>query len=167
MSDMNQDLIRAFHEDHAVLGGGFGNLAAALRAGNLGEAVKLARAINEKAGAHIAFEEDDFYPQLRKLLGEPEIDEFYLEHQSGFEVVRQLMSLKEGEAIRPAVARDLLSEAERMEQHIADCGELFQAMASLSAEAQTELLKRLYYWRAQRPSWQEVVEGRERSANAP
>jgi hypothetical protein len=54
-----------------------------------------------------------------------------------------------------------------MEQHIADCGELFQAMASLSAEAQAELLKRLYYWRAQTPSWQEVVERRERSANAP
>jgi hypothetical protein len=167
MSDMNQDLIWAFHEDHAVLGGGFGNLAAALRAGNAAKASKLACAINEKAGAHIAFEEDNFYPQLRKLLGEPEIDEFYLEHQIGFEVIRQLMSLKEGEAISPAVRRDLLSGAERMEQHIADCGELFQAMASLSAEAQAELLKRLYYWRAQTPSWQEVVERRERSANAP
>lgn len=155
--NISRELLHDFRQDHAVIGGGFGNLSAALRAGDMDKAVNFAQAMNLKAGAHIAFEEKDFYPKLVELLGEKQVDRLYREHLVGFEVIQELIGKPDKKHLQPETIRRLLGDAERMEQHIAECHDLFQAMARLSTEEQSKLLERLRYWQEENPTWQDVV----------
>jgi len=64
MTQIKQQLFNAFREDHAVLGGSLNELGERLRATDV-EGAKLAvEHVSKVAGAHIAFEEHDFYPAL-------------------------------------------------------------------------------------------------------
>ncbi len=55
-------LLEAFQQDHVMLGRGFNELSCCLRAGDPAGACAAARRLYEEAGAHIGFEEEDFYP---------------------------------------------------------------------------------------------------------
>lgn len=147
------ELFAAFREDHAVLGRGFFDLAQSLRANDLEQARAVAVQLDRAAGAHIAFEEENFYPALRTLFGAGETQRMYDEHRLGLGVVQTLCELPQQNELPEDQRRQLLRDAEVMAQHIADCGALFETMGRLPPEQQTALLHELQDWRQKNPRW--------------
>lgn len=145
-------LFRAFQEDHAVLGKGFYELSACLRGKDLPGARRVAARLNREAGAHIAFEEACFYPALARVSGY-ETGRLYDEHGEGLYVVRTLLEMSDTDDINDEMRQDLLANAEAMEEHIAECGDLFEAIAKMSAAEQQSLYEELVSWREKHPTW--------------
>ncbi len=147
------DLFAAFREDHAVLGRGFFDLAQSLRANDLEQARAAAAPLDRAAGAHIAFEEENFYPALPAFLDADELQRMYDEHRVGPGVVRTLCALHQQGQLAEGQRRQLLQNAEVMAQHIADCGALFETMGRLPPEQQSALFCELQDWRQKSPRW--------------
>ncbi len=154
------ELLRAFREDHAVLGRGFHRISTALRAGGGAEACAAAAEVDREAGAHIAFEERHFYPALVPLLGEGRVAGLLEEHAEGLAVVRALGSLSTAAALPEERRRDLLRASEAMEAHIAECGELFEAIGRIPEAEQAALLDQLLRLRAEHPAWTDLPDRR-------
>lgn len=153
MAEENADLFNAFAEDHAFLGKMFHGLSQALRSGDAEAARQLAARLDRDAGAHIAFEEENFYPTLAGLVGENEVETMLHEHQEGLGVVQLLCDIAPGGGLSDNQRTQMLRKSEAMESHIAECGNLFEAMGRLTAVEQEELHEALIQWRLQRPSW--------------
>ena len=145
-------LFRAFQEDHAVLGKGFHTLSVCLRGRDLPGARRAAAQIDRDAGAHIAFEETCFYPTLARVSGF-DTDRLYDEHGEGLDVVRTLLDMSDTDEMSEELRQALLADAEAMEDHIAECGGLFDAIAKMSDAEQRSLYEELVAWREKRPTW--------------
>lgn len=151
--DVRKRLFDAFQDDHAELGRRLYQLRQFIPSGAYKEAKKLATETLQIAGAHIAFEEHDFYPALRSYLSAEEVARMYAEHERGLAFLEALS------AVDITTARDTatdLAEIDALDHHVADCGRLFGAMGGLSQEAMAELLMRLEAWRRMSPSWSDV-----------
>jgi hypothetical protein len=160
MRHTKNNLFEAFHADHAALGRGFHDLSQCLRSNDPASAQRVARSIDAVAGAHIAFEEEHFYPALLPLLGKTELKRMYREHRDGLEVVRRLLQHPPEQALDQALLAELLHQSEAMESHIAECGELFAAMGRIPAEDQTILHRHLLQWRERAPRWSDFAASR-------
>lgn len=158
MAEENTDLFSAFAEDHAVLGKSFHELSKALRANDPDTARSLAARIDREAGAHIAFEEECFYPTLADLLSESEVQRMYREHGAGLEVVQRLCGSAPGGELPDELRRQLLGNSEAMETHIAECGDLFEAMGRIPPSEQEALHAALIEWRLKQPSWRRYAD---------
>ncbi|MEW6039271.1 MAG: hemerythrin domain-containing protein [Pseudomonadota bacterium] len=152
-SPPEHNLFDAFREDHAVLGRGFHQLSQCLRGNDAAGARAAAERIDAAAGAHIAFEERHFYPALARILGAPEVRRMYLEHGKGLAAVRALLERKPGAPIAEDERSRLMELSRAMEAHIAECGEMFQAMRRLPDAEQAALYRQLTVWRERHPRW--------------
>lgn len=152
MAPSKPELLRAFQEDHAILGRGFSELSRCLRAGDAARACAVARRLNDQAGAHIAFEEQDFYPALVPVLGEDAVRRMREEHDFGFAAIRTLLQRPADVPLDRDLTERLLEHSEAMEDHIAECGELFAAMGRLAPDVLEALYRKLLEWRHKRPS---------------
>ena len=155
-----ENLLKAFHDDHAVLGRGFHRISTCLRAGDLAGAQSAAAALDQDAGAHIAFEEQHFYPALVPLLGADHVRELHEEHAEGLDVVRALRSPSTDPTLAAGRRLDLLRASESMEKHIAECGELFEAMGRIAEREQAALFDELLRLRAEHPAWTAYADSR-------
>jgi len=151
------ELFEAFRADHAMLGRSFHILRERLAAGDTDGARQQARRIDQEAGAHIAFEEQDFYPALSRLLDEAEVAGMYSEHDDARSLILELSSAKDADLTEAATVRALLDRIDAMQVHVSECGELFGAMGGLSDEEITLLLDRLKFWRSHAPSWSDYA----------
>lgn len=156
MTFAQNELLLAFRQDHARLGRGFHDLSSQLRDGDVDRAIETARRLDEEGGAHIAFEEKDFYPLLAPYLGEEAIERMRAEHGQGFDVLNAVLESPPGVPIGNDRRRDLVKASEAMEAHIAECGELFGVMGRIPPDMQNALYRRLVDWRQRRPSWTRV-----------
>lgn len=157
MPNVKRELFDAFQKDHATLGRGLYAIAECLRGDDLGGARAAANDLDRAAGAHIAFEEHDFYPALAPFLDKAEVDELYEEHRDGQATVKTLTSLDPDTPLDDARRAQLLEHIEQMEHHVSECGELFGAMGGLPAEEQAALLEKLETWRTKAPRWTELA----------
>jgi hypothetical protein len=157
------NLFTCFREDHKVLGSGFHQLSSHLRAGNAAAACAVAHHLDEAAGAHIAFEETEFYPRLAPLFGQDEADRMRKEHQQGLAVIQALVQQPPAEPLDRGTCDRLLEDSEAMESHIAGCGELFEAMGRIPAEEQRVLHQKLLAWRERQPKWTSFAAERHRT----
>jgi hypothetical protein len=157
MKNDKAELFEAFRADHAMLGRGFHILRERLAAGDIDGARQQARRIDTEAGAHIAFEEQDFYPALKRLLDEEEVAGMYREHDDGLSLILELSAAKDSASVEADTLRALLDRVGAMEVHVSECGELFGAMGGLSDQEITALLERLNFWRSQAPSWSDYA----------
>lgn len=160
MNEVLDKLTQAFREDHAVLGRGFHDLSTCLRSSDLDQARVVADDLDRNAGAHIAFEEEVFYPALRKLLSDADSDRFHGEHGMGLRAVRTLLQLGKDESLPEGRIRDILADSEVMERHIAECGEVFGALARIPENEGRQMLSRLEELRELSPRWTEYAETR-------
>lgn len=151
------ELIKAFQEDHRVLGRGFYEISTALRGGDMAKAKDWAARVDREAGAHIAFEEEVFYPRLRELVGEEETDRLYDEHGEGLRVVQRLKTLGDEEGLDDSARQELLEFSEEMENHIAECGTLFGTIGRIPPAEQDALLSKLLEWRRKAPTWSDFA----------
>lgn len=156
MTKIKDQLFEAFKEDHALLGRGFFELGQSLRAGDKTEIQALARRIDQSAGAHIGFEEEDFYPALAKVTDQDDITRFHHEHGEGFEVLQRILAWDEETELSQAVRGALLAKVLIFEDHIAECGEMFGLLGGMTPAEQARLFDRLQHWRALEPSWSQV-----------
>ena len=153
MQQPKDNLFTCFREDHKVLGSGFHQLSAHLRTGDTAGACAMARHLDEAAGAHIAFEETEFYPRLAPLFGSDEADRMREEHKQGLAVIHALVTRSSAEPLDRGTCDWLLEQSQAMEAHIAGCGELFEAMGRIPAEEQRVLHQKLLAWRQRHPKW--------------
>ena len=138
------------------------DLSQSLRSGDLDRAKAIADELDRNAGAHVAFEERHFYPKLRTLLDDADVDRMEAEHGVGLEAIKALKGLSQDEDLTSATKAKLLQDAETMSTHIAECGELFGAIGRLDAKEQQSLFDQLLAWRERRPRWSEVDAKRHR-----
>lgn len=157
MMNASTALFEAFREDHAVLGRGFHDISALLRARDLEGARARAGRLDREAGAHMAFEEGHFYPALRPLIGDTRVDRLHAEHEKGLEVVRRLSESAAETPVTEAQCLELLRCSELMESHVAECGELFGTLGRIPPDDQAALYERLLVLRRQAPRWTEVA----------
>jgi hypothetical protein len=157
MNARPSELFEAFREDHTVLGRGMHEISGHLRGGDLPGAKACGEDVDRKAGAHIAFEEQFFYPALRRLLGDAEADRLYQEHGQGLSVIRALAELPEGATLSESERRTVLQASELMEAHVAGCGESLGAMGRIPLEEQKALYRELLALREKAPRWTEFA----------
>jgi len=155
---IKNELFDAFREDHALLGRALYDLRTKLAANDLKGAKAAAKMLDQEAGAHIAFEEADFYPALKPFLSDQEVEKMYLEHAEGLATVQSIIDIDTSAGVDKRRVRLLVDGIEKLEQHVSDCGELFGAMGGLSPVRLQELWERLNYWREKEPRWSEVGE---------
>lgn len=158
MTQFDDSLFAAFREDHATLGRDFHELSQCLRAGDVAGALAAARTIDATAGAHIAFEEQHFYPVLTPLLGEPDVHRMCAEHRGGLEAIRALLNLRPDEPLDPKRRERLLHLSEEMESHVAECGELFETIGRIPLQEQAALHRELLAWRERSPRWTDYAD---------
>jgi hypothetical protein len=113
----------------------------------------VARRLDEAAGAHIAFEETEFYPRLAPLFGRDEAARMRDEHQQGLSVIQALVHHPMAEPLDRESCDRLLEQSEAMETHIADCADLFAAMGRIPVEERRVLQQKLLTWRQRQPTW--------------
>lgn len=157
VTDIKNKLFEAFQEDHAQLGQGLYEIRMELAEGNAEAIRNLAADIISTAGAHIAFEEYDFYPTLKAHLSPTEIKKMYLEHAQGLALLEKLVIASDKDFQSVAFIERCLNEIDILDHHVADCGNLFGAMGGLSDEDYQRLMQRLAYWREQAPVWSDVA----------
>lgn len=151
-------LINAFKEDHAILGRGLYAIAQCLRAGDIKGARAAAKRLDKEVGAHIAFEEEAFYPVLGRFLSSEDIERMYAEHGQGLAAVRALKDVPPDVDLSKEECERLMTEVEEMERHVEGCGELFEHMGRIPEEEQADLLRRLLDWRRKHPMWTDYVD---------
>ena len=151
------DLLEAFRRDHAVLGRGLHEISEHLRGGDLAAAKACGERVDRQAGAHIAFEEQFFYPLLRRLLGNAEVDRLYHEHGQGLSVIKALAQLPQRATLGEAERRTMLRDSEAMEAHVTECGELFGTMGRIPLDEQNALYRELVALRDKAPRWTEFA----------
>lgn len=167
MAGNDADLFAAFREDHAVLGRGLHEIAACLRGDDIEGARRAAELLDAEAGAHIAFEEAHVYPALAPLLGEAQVRQMRREHRGGLAVIRRLIELEPRATLPGAERRRLLELCQAMQDHVAECGELFGTMGRIPPEEQQALLRHLLALRKTRPSWTAWSESAGGGSGAP
>lgn len=144
---------QAFHADHAALGRALHDLRTRLVGGETKKARECAANLDRAAGAHIAFEENDFYPALKHALSQAEIEAMYREHADGLSVIQDISNADDEELTDPVVRASFILRIEALQGHVAECGELFGAMGALTEDQFKTLYGQLEYWRSQSPLW--------------
>lgn len=162
MTEINHDLFSAFREDHAVLGRGLHELRTLVLANEIGSLKAAAKKLDRNAGAHIAFEEENFYPALKAFLSSQEVDNMYDEHAHGAATLEKIDALAETGKLEPEQIDRFIERIDEMENHVSECGELFGAMGGLDRGQKEALLTDLLRWRRSAPSWTEYAHRRQK-----
>lgn len=160
MNDAVRELFDEFRKDHELLGRGLYEIAVALRAEDDLAAAEAARRLDRAAAAHIAFEEGHFYPELRALIGDLEVDRFGREHKLGLAAIARLCALQPGDRLSCADRAELLGQIETMQTHTEECGEHFGALGRIPEQRQRELLTALKQLRTQSSRWTTLATAR-------
>ncbi len=151
-------LSQAFQSDHACLEQIANNLKEALCNRDIIGAREIANELDRKAGAHIAFEEIDFYPVLTSYLPEQQIEKLYLDHIAGLAAIELILNSNPPNEIDQRQIKTLTAHVNAFEMHVAECGKLFSSMGALSSIRLQDLWERLVYWRSKAPRWTEIGE---------
>ncbi|WP_417622493.1 hemerythrin domain-containing protein [Parasphingorhabdus sp.] len=158
MTQINHPLFDAFREDHAVLGRGLHELRSLVQTDDIMALKTAAQKLDQAVGAHIAFEEEDFYPALQAFLSRQEVEQMYAEHAHGAETLVQIAALDDTAKLDDVSRNQLLDRIDEMEKHVSECGELFGALGGLDEKQKSEILEKLIRWREVAPIWTEYAQ---------
>lgn len=160
MTKINHQLFNYFRDDHAVLGRGLHDLRSFVMADDIGGLKTAAQNLDQAAGGHIAFEEQDFYPALEAFLSADEVADMYAEHAHGANTLSYIAKLDPKSDLSSAQKQNILKRIDEMEHHVSECGELFGALGGLDEASKDDLMERLLYWRKSAPRWTEFANTR-------
>ena len=153
MTAPDSPLERAFLEDHREFTSGLYRILKALRSEDDATAVGLAKQLDRAVGAHIEFEEEQFYPALRERLGSGVVTQLYGEHATGQRAIAGLVALEEGTRMGSDRRAELVEALERTLEHASSCGSLLSHLSALSPGCRAELLERLREIRRRPTRW--------------
>ena len=157
MSRANNELLQALRDDHAMLAAGLHELNTRLRASDYLGARDVAQRVDIESGAHIAFEEMDFYPALAPFLADKEIDQMYQDHVRGEMLIQRIASLDVDSNLTAQERNDMLQQLQKIQVHVSECGEVFSALGNLAADEKCVFLESLRHWREVAPRWRQVA----------
>ena len=163
MKDSDPNLRAAFLKDHQTFTRGLSRILKALRDQDDALAVGLAEELDRDVGPHIEFEEQQFYPELKKRLDAPFVEQLYREHATGQRAIATLLDLR-GAGELTADARDeVIRMLTQTMDHALSCGSLLSHLDGLGDERQADLLHELQESRNRGRRWTERPERRARS----
>lgn len=147
------ELQQEFLADHRRLTKGLHKALTALEKGDDAEAIALAAAIDEDAGAHMAFEEEIFYPRLAEARGQEFVDRMVSEHEIGQRAVRALLAHTERGSVPDTEREGILENLGIALRHVLSCGTMLSELGGGEAEADREALDRLQSLREAHERW--------------
>lgn len=149
------ELQEEFLGDHRVLSRGLKEILQALEGDRGDEAVARARELDRQAGAHMAFEEEIFYPRLAEIHGEAFVDRLVSEHEVGQRAIRALARHRPGEPIEAAERERIVADLETALGHVLSCGTMLSELDSGDRRADDAALGRLRELRDSGERWTE------------
>ena len=147
------ELQEEFLQDHRVLTRGLNHILDALQQGRTAEAIDLATEIDEEAGAHMAFEEEIFYPRLAEVRGQDFVDRMISEHAIGQRAIEALARHPRDVEIEPDEKKRIVADLEIALGHVLSCGSMLSELESGVAEADESALARLRELRDTSERW--------------
>jgi len=157
LTKTKKDLFAAFQEDHTLLREKLHRMREALAQSDFATALQIGEDINLISGAHMAFEEFDFYPALRKFLTQGEVFRMYLEHADGLALIGDVLSTNLDHPPTESEMLQMFGRLQVLEHHVSDCGDLFSALNGLEPVELERLYNRLLEWRVKAPKWQDLA----------
>ncbi|MDH3254787.1 MAG: hemerythrin domain-containing protein [Acidobacteriota bacterium] len=157
MTTVREELEVAFLEDHRLLTTGLERIAAALANDDLETAIEAADVVDQNVGPHMRFEEEEYYPRLRSLLGDAFVNQLYHEHGEGQEAIRRLVSAGHGNTLSPSAREEVAGLVKTALEHALSCGTLLSHLGSFDESEQRLLGERLDALRRLGTRWTEGV----------
>lgn len=159
----DRSLSDAFLEDHQHLTRGLSAALEALESDDLQAAVEIAEELDQRAGPHIRFEEEHFYPKVAERRGQAYVAQLFREHEAGRVALRALLA--------GGHARELSSDEKRRIQkglrealdHAVSCGTLLSHVTTLEQGEQQRLLKTLLQLRETGGRWTDTARSETRA----
>jgi hemerythrin-like domain-containing protein len=146
-------LQQEFLDDHRKLTRDLKSLLASLERGDLGEAIAVATELDRDAGAHMAFEEEVFYPRLARVHGQPFVDRMVDEHETGQRAVKRVLDLQSGAELTESQHDELVADLRVALGHVLSCGTMLSELDSGESTADRRALDRLRQLRAEGELW--------------
>jgi hemerythrin-like domain-containing protein len=146
-------LQQEFLDDHRRLTNGLKRILDSVERDDLRSAAEQATELDADAGAHMAFEEEVFYPQLGRIYGQELVDRMLAEHERGQRAIRRLLDLSPGETLDEQRRRELVEDLNVALSHVMSCGSMLSELGTGEAAANGESLKRLRQLRVDGERW--------------
>ena len=146
-------LQQEFLDDHRVLIAGIKGVIEAVERGDQRTAVELAAELDQQAGAHMAFEEEVFYPRLAEVYGTEFVEQMVSEHEAGQRAVRTLLARNHDRPLSPEQRAHLLEDLDVALKHVMSCGTMLSELSSGTEEVDAQSLDRLRRLREQGERW--------------
>ena len=137
------ELQEEFLQDHRVLTRGLNQLLDALQQGRVADAIALATELDDEAGAHMAFEEEIFYPRLAKVRGQDFVDRMVSEHEIGQRAIKALARRPAEIPLAEDEKRRIVDDLEVALGHVLSCGSMLSELGSGEVTEDTAALGRL------------------------
>ncbi len=157
----HSQLEHEFIEDHRRLTQALTRLQEAVASGTREEIRAAADELDQTAGPHVAFEEQQLYPTVARSRGTEFQYAMEDEHDCVLQSLRELLDLNEGQLTDEDRAR-LAAMLQSGVDHVVHCGTLLSHLTVLAPDQQQELLERLRDLRRQGVRWTELP-GRKRT----
>jgi hypothetical protein len=136
-------LQQEFLDDHRVLIAGIKGIIEAVEGGDSAKAVALASELDQQAGAHMAFEEEVFYPRLAEVYGDEFVEQMISEHEAGQRAVRTLLARNHDRPLTTRQREHLLEDLDVALKHVMSCGTMLSELSSGADEQDARALDRL------------------------
>lgn len=149
LSELQEEFLR----DHRVLSRGLKAILDALGQDRAGEAIERAVELDRQAGAHMAFEEEVFYPRLAEAHGQAFVDRLVSEHEVGQRAIRTLADHPQGEPLGVEEKRQIVADLETALEHVLSCGTMLSELEAPDLGSDEGDLDRLRELRASGARW--------------
>lgn len=149
LSELQEEFLR----DHRVLSRGLNDILQALEEDRFDAAIEQASELDRQAGAHMAFEEEIFYPRLAQVRGQPFVDRLISEHEVGQRAIRALARHRPGDRIGNEERRRIVADLETALGHVLSCGTMLSELDSGDRHADDAALGRLRDLRESGERW--------------
>ncbi|MEX0728838.1 MAG: hemerythrin domain-containing protein [Planctomycetaceae bacterium] len=159
-SDIDSDSARQFRDDftadHQFLTRGLLDLLNALQENDFAKTRELAQEIDEKAGAHIQFEEEHLYPELVERRDPAFVIRLYHEHELGREAIDTIVNRPSDEPFSENQRSALMSKLQIALEHAYTCGSLLSYASNIDLSVQSQLLEELHHCRVEARRWSQL-----------
>ena len=148
-----QSLSDVFLEDHRHLTRGLSATLQALENDDVQAAVKIAEELDQRAGPHIRFEEEHFYPKVAERRGQAYVDQLFREHEAGRVALRGLLAERKAGELTSDEKRGIQAGLRQALDHAVSCGTLLSHVTTLEHGEQQRLVKTLLKLREAGGRW--------------
>ena len=146
-------LQQEFLDDHRVLISGLRDIITAIETDELERAVETAKRLDREAGAHMAFEEEVFYPQLARTYGDEFVERMVAEHEAGHRAIKSLIARQDAPRLAAEERSEILDDLGVALKHVMSCGTMLSELGTGKADVDEGALDHLRTLRDRAEPW--------------